>query len=150
MAGAKPTPAPVTLKTADVSAMSKNERIKVESKGLFYVSAKRRGAHLPRRDHRPRRGEAKTIGNEAKELSKFFGIYKQQGRGERGKQDRRLLLHGARSRCPAGGYLTPAQWRRLHRRRADAYADGTLRITSRQGIQYHHVYGPKLAPLVRT
>ena len=31
----------------------------------------------------------------------------------------------------------------------EEFADGTLRIPSRQGIQYHHVYGPKLAPLVR-
>jgi sulfite reductase (ferredoxin) len=29
------------------------------------------------------------------------------------------------------------------------FADGTLRITSRQGVQYHYVTGPKLAPLIR-
>ena len=40
MAGARPTPDPITLKTADLDAMSKNERIKVASKGLFYVSGK--------------------------------------------------------------------------------------------------------------
>jgi sulfite reductase (ferredoxin) len=147
MAGAKPTPAPVTLKSADLSAMSKNERIKVESKGLFYVSAKGE-THTFLDEITALDGEAKTIGNEAKELSKFFGVYKQQGRGERGKKlDDYFFM--ARIKMPAGGYLTPEQWACIDDA-ADAYADGTLRITSRQGIQYHHVYGPKLAPLIRS
>jgi sulfite reductase (ferredoxin) len=147
MAGAKPTPAPVTLKTADLSTMSKNERIKVESKGLFYVSAKGE-AHTFLDEISALDGEAKTIGNEAKELSKFFGIYKQQGRGERGRKlDDYFFM--ARIKLPGGGYLTAAQWACIDDA-ADAFADGTLRITSRQGIQYHHVYGPKLAPLIRS
>jgi hypothetical protein len=31
--------APVTLKSSDLSQMSSNERLKVESKGLFYVAS---------------------------------------------------------------------------------------------------------------
>ena len=53
-----------------------------------------------------------------------------------------------RIKAPAGGDFSPAQWAALDEA-AEKFADGTLRITSRQGIQYHHVYGPGLAPLVR-
>ena len=93
------------------------------------------------------RGEAETLSNEAKELSKFFGIYKQQARGERGKKTDDYFFM-VRIKAPAGGDFSPAQWAALDEA-AEKFADGTLRITSRQGIQYHHVYGPKLAPLVR-
>jgi sulfite reductase (ferredoxin) len=93
------------------------------------------------------RGESQTISGEAKEISKFFGIYKQQGRGERGKKlDDHFFM--VRIKAPAGGGFSRDQWLALDRA-ADDYADGTLRVTSRQGIQYHHVYGPKLAPLIR-
>ena len=65
--------------------MSANERIKVESKGLFFVADKA-GTHTFRDEiDALDRGEP-TISGTAKELSKFFGIYKQQARGERGKK----------------------------------------------------------------
>ena len=68
-------------------------------------------------------------------------------RGERGKKTHDYFFM-VRIKNPAGGRLSPAQWLALDDA-ADQFADGTLRITSRQGIQYHHVYGPKLAPLMR-
>jgi sulfite reductase (ferredoxin) len=137
----------VSLATADLSQMSKNERIKVESKGLFFV-AEPRDTH-PFRDEveRLERGEAETLSGTAKEISKFFGIYRQQARGERGKKtDDHFMM--VRIKCPGGGRLSAAQWLALDEA-ADAFADGTLRITSRQGVQYHHVYGTRLAPLIR-
>ena len=93
------------------------------------------------------KGEIETIDNEAKELSKFFGIYRQQVRGERGRKtgDHVFMV---RIKCPAGGELSPKQWAAIDDV-AELFADGTLRVTSRQGIQYHYVFGPKLAPLVR-
>ncbi len=137
----------VTLRNADLGEMSKNERLKVESKGLFFV-AEKAGTH-PFADEVQAlsQGERPTLSSTAKELSKFFGIYRQQGRGERGKktQDHFFMV---RIKNPAGGRLSAAQWSALDEA-ADRFADGTLRITSRQGIQYHHVYGPELAPLVR-
>jgi sulfite reductase (ferredoxin) len=142
----EPDLTPVTLKDGDLSKMSANERIKVESKGLFYV-ADRAGTHSFREEiDALSRGEP-TISGTAKELSKFFGIYKQQGRGERGKKtdDYFFML---RIKLPSGGRLSGGQWAALDDG-AERFADGTLRITSRQGIQYHHVYGPALAPLVR-
>lgn len=140
------TDLPVTLLVSDLSQMSANERIKVESKGLVYV-AEKVGTHTFRDEIEALGRGAPTISGTAKELSKFFGIYKQQGRGARGKKtdDYFFML---RLRIPAGGRLRPAQWAALDDA-ADQFADGTIRITSRQSIQYHHVYGPSLAPLVR-
>lgn len=138
---------PVTLNESDLSQMSKNERIKVESKGLFYVSDAK-GTHAFADEVRAlESGEQSAISSTAKELSKFFGFYMQQGRGERGKKTQDFFFM-VRIRNPGGGRLDARQWAALDDA-ADRFADGTLRITSRQGIQYHHVYGPQLAPLVR-
>jgi sulfite reductase (ferredoxin) len=128
--------------------MSKNERIKVESRGLFYVSEAGEARHAFADEVEAlARGETPTLGNVAKELSKFFGIYRQQLRGERGRKSGDHVFM-VRIKCPAGGALDPAQWLALDEA-AERFADGTLRITARQGIQFHHVYGPDLAPLVR-
>jgi sulfite reductase (ferredoxin) len=135
----------VTLENAELAEMSKNERIKLESRGLFFLAGGK--ATFAGEVDALTRGDAATLGNEAKELSKFFGIYKQQERGERGRKSGDYIFM-VRIKWPAGGELSAAQWCALDDA-ADRFGDGTLRITSRQGIQYHHVYGPKLAPLVR-
>jgi sulfite reductase (ferredoxin) len=137
----------VSLATAGVAEMSENERIKVDSQGLFFLTDKA-GTHTFLDEVRKLdSGEEPTISSPAKELSKFFGIYKQQGRGDRGRKTHDYFFM-VRIKNPAGGQLSPAQWIALDDA-ADAFADGTLRLTSRQAIQYHHVYGPKLAPLMR-
>lgn len=146
MADEEPTRA-VTLVDSELSEMHKNERIKVESRGLFQVADPKEPHSFRDEVEALERGDAATISNTAKELSKFFGIYKQQGRGERGKKTKDYFFM-VRIKNPGGGRLSPRQWATLDDA-ADAHADGTLRITSRQGIQYHHVYGPQLAPLIR-
>jgi len=148
MAAEKPAAPIVSLATGDLASMSKNERIKSGSEGLFYVQPAKGERHafadeIGALD----RGESQTISGEAKEISKFFGIYKQQARGERGKKiDDHFFM--VRIKAPAGGGFSGDQWLALDHA-ADEFADGTLRVTSRQGIQYHHIYGPKLAPLIR-
>jgi sulfite reductase (ferredoxin) len=148
MAAEKPPAPVVNLASGDLARMSKNERIKSASEGLFYVQPAKGERHtfadeLDALD----REETPTISSEAKEISKFFGIYQQQARGERGKKiDDHFFM--VRIKAPAGGGFSREQWLALDRA-ADDYADGTLRVTSRQGIQYHHIYGPKLAPLIR-
>jgi sulfite reductase (ferredoxin) len=145
MAAEKP---PVTLDALDSAKMSKNERIKEASHGLFYVGDGRSEPHTFAEEvDKLTSGKEPTLSGEAKELSKFFGIYKQQARGERGRKTDDYFFM-VRIKCPAGGELSPEQWFALDDA-ADLYADGTIRITSRQGIQYHHVYGPGLAPMVR-
>ena len=139
--------AAVTLAESPLSEMSKNERIKVASQGLFYVDdGKSRHSFLDEVEALEK-GESETLGGTAKELSKFFGIYKQQGRGERGKKTDDYFFM-VRIRNPGGGRLSPSQWLALDDA-AEQFADGTVRITSRQAVQYHHVYGPQLAPLIR-
>jgi sulfite reductase beta subunit-like hemoprotein len=142
-----PAKPPVTLADSPLEEMSKNERIKAESQGLFFVGAGGERHGFASEVDQLTGGERPTLGNEAKELSKFFGIYKQQERGERGRKSGDYIFM-VRIKCPAGGALTPAQWLAIDDA-ADLFGNGTLRITSRQGIQYHYVYGPKLAPLVR-
>jgi sulfite reductase (ferredoxin) len=139
--------APVTLADSALGEMSGNERIKRESRGLLVVSDGK-GLHGFREEiDGLERGVLPTLSSTAKELSKFYGIYKQQVRGERGKKTHEYIFM-ARIKNPAGGRLSTAQWVALDDA-ADLFADGTLRITSRQGIQYHWVTGPKLGPLIR-
>ncbi len=147
MADFQPAAEAVSLANADAAQMSSNERLKAQSQGLFFVSASGEVRSFLDEMNDLDSGAEVSIGNAAKELSKFFGIYRQQGRGERGrKTDDHFFM--VRIRNPGGGALDKEQWAALDAA-ADEFADGTIRITSRQGIQYHHVYGPKLAPLVR-
>jgi hypothetical protein len=86
MPDARPAPPVRSLKTASLDQLSKNERLKAESEGLFWVAGAEKHSFRSEIDAMAR-GEAETIGNEAKELSKFFGIYKQQERSAGGKRD---------------------------------------------------------------
>jgi len=141
-------PQPVaSLKTASLAEMSDNERIKRESQGLFFVADGKATHTFIDEVRKLDSGEEASISGTAKELSKFFGIYKQQGRGERGRKTHDYFFM-IRIKNPAGGRLSPKQWLALDDA-ADQFADGTLRLTSRQAIQYHKVYGPRLAPLMR-
>jgi sulfite reductase (ferredoxin) len=137
----------VTLAASDVASMSDNERIKQASHGLLVVDDGKERHGFRDEILALERGEKETLSGTAKELSKFFGIYKQQLRGERGKKTHDYVFM-VRIKNPAGGKLSPRQWRALDAA-ADRFADGTLRITSRQSIQYHHVGGTKLGPLIR-
>jgi len=137
----------ITLQTGSLADMSKNERIKVESKGLFYVLDPKEPHSFRDELDEMASGARETLSGSAKELSKFFGIYKQQARGERGKKTNDYFCM-IRIKNPAGGRLTPQQWIALDDA-SDAFADGTLRITSRQAIQYHRVYGDKLGAMIR-
>lgn len=137
----------VTLAGSELGRMSKNERLKVESKGLFYVADPKQPHTFLDEVQALEREETPTLSNTAKEISKFFGIYKQQERGERGKKSGDHIFM-VRIKNPGGGRLTAAQWVALDEA-SERFADGTLRVTSRQGIQYHHVYGRNLARLVR-
>lgn len=140
----KPNSTTVTL-SADLREMSRNERIKVESRGLFLVSPD--GTTFEQEIRNLSLDPSSTLSGTGKELSKFFGVYRQQARGERGKKLKEYFFM-VRIKNPGGGLLSPNQWKALDDA-ASKFADGTLRITSRQAIQYHHVNGPALAPLIR-
>lgn len=138
----------VTQTNSSLEERSKNESIKLASQGLYYVGDGSKPPHTFIDEIEAlREGDNTTISDKAKEISKFFGIYRQKGRSETGKKGE-INFFMVRIRCPGGGELTPAQWGALDEA-ASLYGDGTLRITSRQSIQFHHVFGPKLAPLIR-
>lgn len=93
---------------------------------------------------------APDFGHDSVVLLKFHGIYQQDDRDvRRARTAQKLPLDYScmvRAAVP-GGSLTPAQWLALDRL-ADV-ADGTLRLTTRQGVQFHVVPKTGLGPLVR-
>lgn len=75
------------------------------------------------------------------QLTKFHGIYQQDDRDLRPERGRKKLEKAfsfmARVRIP-GGRLTPAQWLALDAV-ADRHANGSLRLTTRQAVQFHGI-----------
>ncbi|HNP63861.1 MAG TPA: NADPH-dependent assimilatory sulfite reductase hemoprotein subunit [Woeseiaceae bacterium] len=75
------------------------------------------------------------------QLSKFHGIYQQDDRDIRSERTRQKLEPAysfmIRARIP-GGLLTTSQWLGLDRI-ATEYANQSIRLTTRQAIQYHGV-----------
>lgn len=76
---------------------------------------------------------------------KFHGIYQQDDRDLRKTGKKYMLM--VRVRVP-GGVLTPAQYLDLDRL-SGLYANGTLRITSRQTLQFHGVLKSHLGLTIR-
>lgn len=143
---ARTTPSePVTLESSDLSSMSKVEKLKANSDGLFWVASREKHSFASELDAMSA-GEAQTIGGDAKEISKHFGVYKQQERVDGRKTGDHMFM--VRIKLPAGGELSPEQWDALCRASAK-FADGTLRLTTRQGIQFHRVMGRQLGGLIR-
>ncbi len=119
---------------------SANERIKINSDGLRGTIA-----------DGLTRVETGAIADDDQQVTKFHGIYLQDDRdlrAERGKQKmEKAFIFMARMRIPAG-ILTPAQWRaadRIGRERAN----GTLRLTTRQTIQFHGIIKSNLRPAIQ-
>ncbi len=112
------------------------EEIKAESRGLRGTI----GEELANSE--------RFFGDASDKLLKFHGIYQQEDRDAR-KLDRTADHHQfmLRTRLP-GGQLTAEQYRLLDEL-ADRYANGTLRVTTRQTIQFHGVIKDNLRETVR-
>src|SRR5690606_3980804 len=81
------------------------------------------------------------LSEEAKQILKFHGSYQQDDRDTR-RERKRAGLEPAysfmvRSKLP-GGVLTAEQYL-VHDQLAGEFANGTLRITTRQGFQFHGI-----------
>ncbi len=76
---------------------------------------------------------------------KFHGIYQQDDRDLRKTQKKFIMM--IRGRIP-GGIMTPAQWITFDDL-ATNYGNNTLRITTRQSIQFHGVVMSGLGPLIK-
>ena len=85
------------------------------------------------------------------QLLKFSGIYQQDDRDQRkqlrkeGKE--RAYSFMVRSKAPAG--ILSAEQYLVHDKLADSHGDGTMRFTTRQGIQLHGVLKGDLKPLIQ-
>lgn len=79
------------------------------------------------------------------EFLKFHGVYQQDDRDLRKTQKTWIMM--VRSRIP-GGVMTAAQWR-VFDELASRYGNNTLRITTRQTIQFHGVLKSNLRAVVK-
>jgi len=91
------------------------------------------------------------ISPDSQQLSKFHGMYLQDDRDLRSER-RKAKLEKAfsflvRVRMP-GGVVTPAQWLKMDCI-ADEYANGTLKLTTRQAFQLHGVLKRDLVTTIR-
>jgi len=76
---------------------------------------------------------------------KFHGVYQQDDRDSRAGGKKFIMM--IRGRIP-GGVMTPSQWR-VFDELAWLYGNNTLRITTRQSIQFHGVAKANLRLLVK-
>ena len=85
-------------------------------------------------------------------ILKFHGIYQQDDRDLRrelkkeGKDKKYIFM--IRTKNPGGGELSPEQWEVLNKI-TDLYGNGTLRITTREDIQFHGVGKEELEGTIR-
>jgi len=130
---------PATCTEAMSDYPSEFERIKGESRNLRGSIAE--GLRDP---------VTGAIADDDTKLIKFHGSYQQDDRDVR-EERRRQKLEPAysfmlRARLP-GGVVTPEQWL-VFDRLAREYANGTLRITSRQTFQWHGIIKHNLKPTI--
>jgi sulfite reductase (ferredoxin) len=127
-----------TLLRATPAKPSGVERLKAESHGLRGTLPEELAAG------------GTQVSEDAYNLLKFHGSYEQHDRDtatelkQRGREKDYSFM--VRVRMP-GGILTAAQYLALDDL-ADRYANATLRITSRQGIQFHGVLKDNLKPAI--
>ncbi|HTW27308.1 MAG TPA: NADPH-dependent assimilatory sulfite reductase hemoprotein subunit [Acetobacteraceae bacterium] len=124
---------------ADEKKLSRNETIKEESRFLRGSIAE--GLH---------RAETGALSEDDTQLTKFHGIYQQDDRDLRAERGRKKMEKAfsfmARLRIP-GGTLTPAQWLALDDI-AQERANGTIRLTTRQTVQFHGIIKTNLRPAI--
>jgi sulfite reductase (NADPH) hemoprotein beta-component len=91
------------------------------------------------------------IAEDDQQLTKFHGIYQQDDRDLRFERAKKKLekafIFMARLRVP-GGVLTPAQWIAMHDMAAER-GNGTLRLTTRQTIQFHGIIKSNMRPAIQ-
>lgn len=109
---------------------SRNEHIKEESRQLRGTIAEGLADQI-----------TGAISEDDQQLVKFHGTYLQDDRDVRGERTKKMLEKAfsfmLRVRIP-GGVVTPEQWLKLDAIAGD-YANGTLRLTTRQTFQFHGV-----------
>ena len=135
-----PPPADDAIETPAHDTLSRNEHIKEASGYLRGTLAEGLLAHA-----------TGAISEDDGQLVKFHGMYLQDDRDLRAERTRKKLEKAysfmIRLRIP-GGVVTPAQWLVLDDI-ATTYANGSLRVTTRQTFQYHGVIKSNLKRTMR-
>jgi sulfite reductase (NADPH) hemoprotein beta-component len=120
--------------------LSPNERIKAESRLL-------RGTIADGLTHT----ETGALADDDTQLTKFHGFYQQDDRdlrAERGKQRmEKAFSFMVRMRVPAG-IVTPAQWLAIEKLALER-ANGTIRLTTRETVQFHGILKGNLQSLMQ-
>ena len=120
--------------------LSDNERIKTQSRGL-------RG-DLAADMADPLTG---NVTSDNQQLIKFHGAYVQDDRDRRGERERKKLERAysymIRLRIP-GGDITADQWLKLQES-CDRNGTGTIKITTRQTVQFHGVVKARMKPTMQ-
>lgn len=92
-----------------------------------------------------------AISDDDTQLTKFHGIYQQDDRDVRNERRKQKLEKAfsfmIRVRVP-GGVSTSAQWLEMDRL-SDDYANGTLKLTTRQAFQFHGVIKSNLKTTIK-
>ena len=89
--------------------------------------------------------QAERFSDDDNQFLKFHGVYQEDDRDLRKTGKKYIMM--IRVRVP-GGIVTPHQYLELDRL-SDQYANQTLRITSRQTLQFHGVLKSNLAATIR-
>jgi sulfite reductase (ferredoxin) len=112
---------------------------------------KRSSNHLRGDISRELDNDVANVSNESEQLLKFHGVYAQDNRDvrrERAQKKEELdYIFMIRVAVP-GGRLSTDQWLALDAAATDV-ADGTIRLTTRQAVQFHGVLKTGLRPLAR-
>ena len=120
--------------------LSANERIKAESNFL-------RGTIAQGLRH----VETGSLADDDTQLTKFHGFYQQDDRdlrAERGKQRmEKAFSFMVRMRVPAG-ILSPRQWLKVEKLAVER-ANHTIRLTTRETVQFHGILKGNLKPLMQ-
>jgi sulfite reductase (NADPH) hemoprotein beta-component len=120
--------------------LSANERIKAESLLLRGTIA-----------DGLTRVETGALADDDTQLTKFHGFYQQDDRdlrAERGKQRmEKAFSFMVRMRIPAG-IVTPRQWLKIEKMALER-ANGTIRLTTRETVQFHGILKGNLRPLMQ-
>src|SRR5690349_18029483 len=97
------------------------------------------------------RVETGGLADDDSQLTKFHGFYQQDDRdlrAERGKQRmEKAFIFMVRMRVPAG-ILTPRQWLKVEKLALER-GNGTIRLTTRETVQFHGVLKGNLKPLMQ-
>eukprot|EP01059_Diplonema_ambulator_P016928 TRINITY_DN28909_c0_g1_i1.p1 TRINITY_DN28909_c0_g1~~TRINITY_DN28909_c0_g1_i1.p1 ORF type:complete len:616 (+),score=175.83 TRINITY_DN28909_c0_g1_i1:63-1910(+) len=115
---------------------SRNEKLKAESGHL-------RGTLKEELNDLSKSGFGKTSGD----LLKFHGIYQEQNRDADAKSEANPAIFMLRGRI-SGGRMTPEQYL-MYDKLATKYGHGSIRLTTRQTIQFHWITKGDLKPVFK-